>query len=100
VAEAIAVGRPDELKGEAVIVCIVVKDGYKGDSINVEEIIKRVEESIGRFARPQEVRIVSELPKTRTGKLVRRLVKAKIAGSELADLDLSTIENPWSISGI
>jgi acetyl-CoA synthetase len=100
VAEAIAVGRPDELKGEAVIVCIVVKDGYKGDSVNVEEIIKRVEESIGRFARPQEVRIVSELPKTRTGKLVRRLVKAKIAGSELADLDLSTIENPWSISGI
>jgi len=100
VAEAIAVGRPDELKGEAVIVCIVVKDGYKADSVNAEEIIKRVEESIGRFARPQEVRIVSELPKTRTGKLVRRLVKAKIAGSKLADLDLSTIENPWSISGI
>ena len=100
VAEAIAVGRPDELKGEAVIVCIVVKDGYMADSVNAEEIIKRVEESIGRFARPQEVRIVSELPKTRTGKLVRRLVKAKIAGSELADQDLSTIENPWSISGI
>ena len=100
VAEAIAVGRPDELKGEAVIVCIVVKDGYKAESVNAEEIIKRVEESIGRFARPQEVRIVSELPKTRTGKLVRRLVKAKIAGSELADQDLSTVENPWSISGI
>ena len=61
VAEAVAVGRPDELKGEAIVVCIVVKDGYKADSVTAEEIIKRVEWSIGRFARPQEVRIVAEL---------------------------------------
>jgi acetyl-CoA synthetase len=100
VAEAIAIGRPDELKGEAVVVCIVVKDGHKMDSILIEEIIKRVEESIGRFARPQEVRIVAELPKTRTGKLVRRLVKAKITGGNIADQDLSTVENPWSLDGI
>jgi acetyl-CoA synthetase len=100
VAEAIAIGRPDELKGEAVVVCIVVKDGHKMDSILIEEIIKRVEESIGRFARPQEVRIVAELPKTRTGKLVRRLVKAKIIGGNIADQDLSTVENPWSLDGI
>jgi acetyl-CoA synthetase len=100
VAEVIAVGKPDELKGEVVIVCIVVKDGYKVDNVLVEEIIKRVEESIGRFARPQEVRIVAELPKTRTGKLVRRLIKAKIAGGDMADQDLSTIENPWSLGGM
>jgi acetyl-CoA synthetase len=100
VAEVAAVGRPDELKGEAVVVCIVVKDGHKADNVLAEEIIKRVEESIGRFARPQEVRIVSEMPKTRTGKLVRRLVKAKIAGDNIADQDLSTVENPWSLGGI
>ena len=100
VAEAIAIGRPDELKGEAVVVCIVVKDGHRVDSILIEEIITRVEESIGRFARPQEVRIVAELPKTRTGKLVRRLVKAKITGGNIADQDLSTVENPWSLDGI
>ena len=100
VAEAIAVGRPDELKGEAIVVYIVVKDGYNADSNLANEIITRVEESIGRFARPQEVRIVAELPKTRTGKLVRRLVKAKIIGVNIADQDLSTVENPWSLEDI
>jgi acetyl-CoA synthetase len=55
---------------------------------------------IGRFARPQEVRIVAELPKTRTGKLMRRLIKAKITGDNIADQDLSSVENPWSLEGI
>ena len=101
VAEVVAVGRPDEVKGEVVVVCIVVKDEYKADScILSDEIIERVEESIGRFARPQEVRIVAELPKTRTGKLVRRLVKAKIAGGNIDDQELSIAENPWSLDGI
>jgi acetyl-CoA synthetase len=81
-------------------VYIVVKDGYNADSNLANEIITRVEESIGRFARPQEVRIVAELPKTRTGKLVRRLVKAKIIGVNIADQDLSTVENPWSLEDI
>jgi acetyl-CoA synthetase len=99
VAEAVAVGRPDELKGEAIAVFIVVKDNYKTDNLK-EEIMKKVEESIGRFARPEEVRIVAELPKTRTGKLVRRLVRAKIAGESIASQDLSAVENPWSLDGI
>jgi acetyl-CoA synthetase len=43
---------------------------------------------------------VSELPKTRTGKLVRRLVRAKIAGENIASQDLSTVENPGSLDGI
>jgi acetyl-CoA synthetase len=100
VAEVIAVGRPDELKGEAIVVYIVVKDGYKAEKILADEIITRVEESIGRFARPQEARIVTELPKTRTGKIVRRLVKAKITEGYIADQDLSILENPWSLEGI
>ncbi|MDQ3807127.1 MAG: AMP-binding protein [Thermoproteota archaeon] len=100
VAEVIAVGIPDELKGEAIFVYIVVKEGYKDDNILADEIIIRVEESIGRFARPQEVRIVAELPKTRTGKLLRRLVKAKITRGIITDQDLSTVENPWSLEGI
>lgn len=100
VAEAMAVGRPDELKGEAIVVCVVVKDGHKADNILKEEIVKKVEESIGKFARPEEVRIVPELPKTRTGKLVRRLVRAKIAGENIASQDLSTVENPGSLDYI
>ncbi len=102
VAEAVAIGKPDELKGEAVVICVVVKDGYyKTDDGDLKkEIVKRVEDSIGRFARPEEVRIVSELPRTRTGKLVRRLVRAKIAGENMAAQDLSTVENPWSLDKI
>jgi acetyl-CoA synthetase len=96
----IAVGRPDELKGEAIVVYIIVKDGYKAEKILADEIITRVEEAIGRFARPQEVRIVTELPKTRTGKLVRRLVKAKLTEGNIADQDLSILENPWSLERI
>ena len=99
VAEAVAIGKPDELKGEAIVVYIVVKDGHKIENLKVE-IISKVEESIGKFARPEEVRIVTELPKTRTGKLVRRLMRAKIAGENIASQDLSTVENPWSLDGI
>lgn len=99
VAEAVAVGRPDELKGEAIVVCVVVKDGLAAGGIK-DEIRKRVEESIGKFARPEEVRVVAELPKTRTGKLVRRLVRAKVAGDGIASQDLSAVENPWSLDGI
>ncbi|HXG07214.1 MAG TPA: AMP-dependent synthetase, partial [Nitrososphaera sp.] len=65
-----------------------------------KEIVGRVEDAIGRFARPKEVIIVPELPKTRTGKLVRRLVRAKIAGENVTAQDLSTVENPWSLDGI
>jgi acetyl-CoA synthetase len=99
VAEAVAVGRPDELKGESIVVCVVVKDDLAANGIK-DEIIKRVEESIGRFARPEEVRVVAELPKTRTGKLVRRLVRAKVAGDGIASQDLSAVENPGSLEGI
>lgn len=94
VAEAVAVGKPDDLKGETIVVCAVVKDGYAHDEKLKAEIAKKVEEAIGRFARPQEVRLVPELPKTRTGKLVRRLVRAKVAGEDMLGQDVSTVENP------
>jgi acetyl-CoA synthetase len=102
VAEAVAVGRPDELRGEAIVVCAVVKDGHHRAESDIlkAEIAARIEEAIGRFALPQEVRLVSELPKTRTGKLVRRLVKARIAGESMEGQDLSMVENPSSLDGI
>jgi acetyl-CoA synthetase len=99
VIEAVAVGRPDNLKGEMIVVCVVVRDGFEHENLKVE-ISKRVEDTIGKFARPGEVRIVGELPKTRTGKLVRRLVRAKIAGEDIASQHLSAVENPWSLEGI
>lgn len=98
VAEAVAVGKPDEVKGEAIVVCVMLKDGRRGDEKLEVEIAGMVEQAIGRFARPGEVRFVEELPKTRTGKLVRRLVRAKIAGEEIGDL--SAVENPGSLDKI
>ncbi|MGI0023792.1 MAG: acyl-CoA synthetase, partial [Nitrososphaera sp.] len=97
VAEAMVVGKPDELKGEAIILCVVLKDGFRADDNLRDNIISKVEESIGRFARPDDVKVVSELPKTRTGKLLRRLVRSRIAGDRIAEQDLSTVENPWSL---
>ena len=99
VAEAVAVGRPDELRGETIVVCVVLKDGYEKSNSLIAEITNKVENSIGRFARPQEVRVVRELPKTRTGKLVRRLVRSRISGEDIGQ-DLSTVENPWSLDGL
>lgn len=99
VVEAVAVGKPDGLKGEVIVICAVIKDGLAGDGLKAE-IAKRVEDAIGRFARPNEVWFVAELPKTRTGKLVRRLVRARVAGEDVAGQDLSTVENPASLDGI
>lgn len=100
VAEVVAIGRPDQIKGEAIVLFVVVKDGLVADNNLTDEIIRTVEDSIGKFARPEEVRLVPELPKTRTGKLVRRLVRAKIVGESIQSQDLSIIENPWSLDAI
>ena len=98
VAEAMAVGKPDDLRGESIVLCVVVKDGTDADQVRAE-LVQYVEKAIGGFARPDEVKVVSELPKTRTGKLLRRLVRARIAGSIVDPRDISSAENPWCLDG-
>jgi acyl-coenzyme A synthetase/AMP-(fatty) acid ligase len=104
VAEAVAIGMPDEVKGETIAVYAVLNDksstqnvGYMG--IIRDEIIKNVEDSVGRFACPSLIKFVNDLPKTRTGKLLRRLVRAKVSNST-EQQDLTTIENPTSLDDI
>lgn len=104
VAEAVAIGMPDEVKGETIAVYTVLND--KSSTRNVaymdiirNEIIKNVEDSIGRFACPSLIKFVNDLPKTRTGKLLRRLVRAKVSNST-EQQDLTTIENPMSLDDI
>jgi acetyl-CoA synthetase len=99
VSDAVAVGRPDEIKGESIVICVVLKD-KTADSRAIPEIVEKVESAIGKFARPDEVRIVADLPKTRTGKLLRRLVKARVSGHEIGSQDLSSIENPSCLDQI
>jgi acetyl-CoA synthetase len=74
VVEAAVVGVPDEMKGEA-IVAYVVPDG--GDSLNAESIIATVVKHLGPTFRPREIVIVNELPKTQSGKILRRLLREK-----------------------
>jgi acetyl-CoA synthetase len=93
VADAVAIGKPDNIKGESIVICVILKESLPETRVKAE-IIEKVENAIGKFARPDEIRIVSDLPKTRTGKLLRRLVKAKLSGNEINSIDLSSVENP------
>jgi acetyl-CoA synthetase len=104
IAEAAVIGLPDKIRGESVTAYVVLKKA-SASSKNVEqnlkvEIVKIVERLVGRFACPRDVIFVKDLPRTRTGKLVRRVIKAKALGDNIGNQDLSTIENPESLKYI
>ncbi|MFL6360334.1 MAG: acyl-CoA synthetase [Nitrososphaeraceae archaeon] len=104
VAEAVAIGMPDEVKGETIAVYAILNNkslawNVANSDIIRNEIIKNVEDSVGRFACPTLVKFVNDLPKTRTGKLLRRLIRAKMSNSTEQE-DLTTIENPTSLNDI
>ena len=92
VAEAAVIGVPDEVKGEAIVGFAVAKPGARLDGA---AICRTVVEVLGPTFRPREVLVVSELPKTQSGKIVRRLMRQKYLGEELGDL--STVANPWAL---
>jgi acetyl-CoA synthetase len=94
VAEAAVIGVPDPLKGEAIVGYAVARPGAAPDPAAVCHTVVDV---LGPTFRPREVRIVPELPKTQSGKIVRRLLRQKYLGEELGDL--STVANPGALSG-
>jgi acetyl-CoA synthetase len=91
VAEAAAVGRPDELKGQAVSVFVTLKGGTAGEELR-QELKKHVRKEIGALAVPDEIRFTNTLPKTRSGKIMRRLLRDIAAGKESVQ-DTSTLED-------
>ncbi len=96
VAEAAVVGRPHEVKGEAIVAYVVLKrQRPTGDE--AAEIVKQlrdwVAKEIGPIAKPDEIRFGDNLPKTRSGKIMRRLLRALAKGDEITQ-DVSTLENP------
>ncbi len=91
VAEAAAVGRPDELKGEAVAVFVTLKGGEPSDALR-QELKQHVRKEIGALAQPDDVRFTSALPKTRSGKIMRRLLKDIASGKETVG-DTTTLED-------
>jgi acetyl-CoA synthetase len=95
VAEAAVVGRPHDIKGESVF-AYVVCNGQRptGDtSALVKELREWVGEQLGAIAKPDDIRFADNLPKTRSGKIMRRLLKAIARGEEITQ-DVSTLENP------
>jgi acetyl-CoA synthetase len=92
VAEAAAVGRPDDLKGQALVVFVTLKAGRKADKELKADLVHHIEREIGKFARPDTIRFAEALPKTRSGKIMRRLLK-EIAAGALAQGDTTTLED-------
>jgi acetyl-CoA synthetase len=91
VAEAAAVGRPHELKGEAVAVFVTLKSGEPTDALR-EELKRHVRKEIGALAQPDDIRFTNALPKTRSGKIMRRLLR-DIASGKATVGDTTTLED-------
>lgn len=98
VAESAVAGKPDLIKGEVITACVVLKSGFDASDELKEELKQIVRKIIGPIATPQDIFFVSKLPKTRSGKIMRRLIKAIITGSQLGDF--STIEDEASIEEV
>jgi acetyl-CoA synthetase len=95
---AAAIGVPDEIKGEAIALYLVAASGVEPDDRLTSEIEGALVETLGKSFRPQAIRWVSDLPRTRSAKIMRRVVKALALGHEPGDL--SSLENPESLEGI
>jgi acetyl-CoA synthetase len=98
VAEAAAVGVPDELKGESLVCFVVLRAGEEGSAALSEELKNRVAGALGKPLRPLAVLFVTELPRTRNAKILRRVVKAVYLGLDPGDL--SSLENPTALDAI
>jgi acetyl-CoA synthetase len=96
VAEAAVVGRPDDTTGEAVVAFVVLKrtrpEGDEAKQI-ATELRNWVGKEIGPIAKPKDIRFGENLPKTRSGKIMRRLLRSLAKGEEITQ-DVSTLENP------
>jgi len=100
IAEAAVVGRPHEIKGEAVCAFVICRgkrpEGEEAKRL-VEELRNHVAKEIGALAKPDDIRFADGLPKTRSGKIMRRLLRS-IAKGETITQDVSTLENPAIVS--
>ncbi len=92
VAEAAVVGRPDELKGQALVCFVTLKNGISANPELKETLRQHVAKEIGSLARPDDVRFAAGLPKTRSGKIMRRILKEIAAGGDVKG-DTTTLED-------
>lgn len=98
VAESAVCGIPDEVKGEVIIAFVVLKQGISKSNELENELLTKIRSDIGAIATPKQIYIVSKLPKTRSGKIMRRLLKA-IANDEKIG-DVSTLEDGSAVTEV
>ena len=98
VAEAAVVGKPHELKGEAIVAFVALKSGVEPSEELKKELREHVGVQMGKIARPDEIWFVNDLPKTRSGKIMRRVIRAKALGQDVGDT--STLANPEAVEEI
>jgi len=98
VAEAAVIGKPHELKGECIVAYVVLKEGVEPSDELREELREHVAKEMGKIARPDEIWFVNDLPKTRSGKIMRRVIRAKALGQDVGDV--STLANPEAVEEI
>ena len=97
VAESAVVGKPHDIKGEAIVAFVVLKGARPADAASAKKIADELRNWVGKelgpIAKPEEIRFGDNLPKTRSGKIMRRLLRAIAKGEEITQ-DTSTLENP------
>ena len=98
VSEAAAISKPHEVKGESIIIFAILKKGYKPTDKLKKELRQHIREVIGPVATPDEIYFVNSLPKTRSGKIMRRVIRAKALGQPPGDI--STLRNPEAVDEI
>ena len=92
VAEAAVVGRPDEIKGQGIVAFVTLRTGHAASKELAEKLRKHVAHAIGPIAKPDEIRFAEALPKTRSGKIMRRLLKQIASGATITG-DTTTLED-------
>ncbi|MEM2914086.1 MAG: acetate--CoA ligase [Candidatus Bathyarchaeia archaeon] len=98
VAEAAVIGKPHEIKGESIVVFAILKQGYKPSENLREELKEHMRKIIGPIATPDEIYFVSKLPKTRSGKIMRRVLKAVVSNAPIGDI--TTLEDEASVDEV
>lgn len=98
VAEAAVIGKPHELKGESITSYVVLKGEIKPSDDLRKELREHVGKEMGKLARPDEIWFVHDVPKTRSGKIMRRVIRSKALGQETGDI--STLANPEAVDEI
>jgi acetyl-CoA synthetase len=98
VAEAAVVGRPHPVKGQSLVAYIVLRAGVARSDDLATEVRKHVREAIGPIAVPDDVFITDKLPKTRSGKIMRRVIRALVSKQEIGDT--TTLEDPGAVDEV